>query len=287
MWQWARGQARKLMLHSSRNENEQLAEDSGLRDARGGGVAGLNIDPSWRAGRKLAEARKQRGWTQKDVADKIRVRVEYLQSLEAMNIKQLPGKAYALAYLRSYAKALGLNSSALAEQFKEECALSREDAQAQIRDPKSKPHRERPWIVAAAILLVAVTAVSWRVFYGGDTVEASVASDVRGERPVRAAVVYSAQPSLSVRQVEIRALSEAWLEARGPDGTVFLSRVLQQGDLYRPDPSPGWTLHARDGGAFEVYVDGASAGLLGALGAPVLGRPIDEIEPSLSASTAR
>jgi hypothetical protein len=54
---------------------------------------------------------------------------------------------------------------------------------------------------------------------------------------------------------------------------------LQPGDVYRPDPSPGWTLHARDGGAFELYVNGASAGLLGAEGMPVLGRSIDGIQP--------
>jgi hypothetical protein len=49
--------------------------------------------------------------------------------------------------------------------------------------------------------------------------------------------------------------------------------------VYRPDPSPGWTLHARDGGAFEVFINGQSAGLLGVAGMPVLGRQIDEIRP--------
>ena len=55
--------------------------------------------------------------------------------------------------------------------------------------------------------------------------------------------------------------------------------MLRAGDVYRPDPSPGWTLHARDGGAFELYVNGASAGLLGTAGMPVLGRSIDDIQP--------
>ena len=83
--------------------------------------------------------------------------------------------------------------------------------------------------------------------------------------------------------VEIRALTQGWLEARGPDGTVFLSRTLNPGDVYRPDPSPGWTLHARDGGAFEIFINGQSAGLLGVSGSPVLGRQIDEIRPVLQA----
>jgi hypothetical protein len=79
--------------------------------------------------------------------------------------------------------------------------------------------------------------------------------------------------------VEIRAVAAGHLEVRGPDGTVYLYRTLQAGEVYRPDPGPGWTLHARDGGAFELYVNGLSAGMLGTAGMPVLGRAIDEIQP--------
>ncbi|MET0182953.1 MAG: DUF4115 domain-containing protein, partial [Caulobacterales bacterium] len=89
------------------------------------------------------------------------------------------------------------------------------------------------------------------------------------------------------RHIEIRAVAESWLEVRGPDGTVFLSRTMKPGESYSPDPSPGWTLHARDGGAFQLFVDGESAGPLGSAGLPVLGRQIDSIEalpqPALSA----
>jgi len=56
--------------------------------------------------------------------------------------------------------------------------------------------------------------------------------------------------------------------------------------VYRPDPSAGWTLHARDGGAFEMYVNGVSAGLMGTAGMPVLGRSIDEIQPLTQAQAA-
>jgi hypothetical protein len=39
-------------------------------------------------------------------------------------------------------------------------------------------------------------------------------------------------------------------------------------------------VHARDGGAFEVIVDGTPAGLLGEAGKPVLGRRIDALQPT-------
>lgn len=245
------------------------------------------LDSAWRAGRKLSEARRQRGWTVDEVADRIRVRKEFLEALEEMNVKLLPGKAYALAFLRSYARELGIEEKAIVDQFQDECALTRDDGGVKpaMRTPTSKPRQRPPWFAAALLVLLASVFVGWR----------ALDSQLRAEDEQH--VVASADPATvgatpastgeaPSRVVEIRAVADAWLEARGPDGTVFLSRNLRAGDVYRPDPSLGWTLHARDGGAFELYVNGASAGLLGTLGMPVLGRSIDEIQPLTQASNA-
>jgi cytoskeletal protein RodZ len=225
----------------------------------------------------LAEARAQHGWTLDEVAERIRVRREFLEALEDMNVKLLPGKAYALAFLRSYARELGIEERSIVDQFQDECALTREDAAKQIRDPSSKPHRERPWAAAVVLVVIAALFVGWRALNAPmmRQSEAPAVATTSGAGPGEAPPT-----ALTTRRmVEIRAVSEAWLEARGPDGTVFLSRTLQPGDVYRPDPSPGWTLHARDGGAFELYVNGAPAGLLGTVAMPVLGRSIDDIQP--------
>jgi cytoskeleton protein RodZ len=239
-----------------------------------------DLDPAWRAGRKLAEARRQRGWSLDEVADRIRVRREFLEALEDMNVKLLPGKAYALAFLRSYARELGIDEKAIVDQFQDECALTRDGAQPQMRTPTSKPRKERPWTIAAGLVVIAALFVGWRALEMRAN-QAEPAEQAVTTAPAEAGRVVSASVSAAphARVVEIRAMAEAWLEARGPDGTVFLSRTLQPGDVYRPDSSPGWTLHARDGGAFELYVNGASAGLLGTAGMPVLGRQIDEIQP--------
>ena len=266
------------MLQPVPTEPTSAVEPSDLREPRLAERAPApTLDSTWRAGRKLSEARRQRGWSLDEVAERIRVRREFLEALEDMNIKLLPGKAYALAFLRSYARDLGIDEKAMVDQFQDECALTREDAQKQIRNPASKPHRERPWLAAAALVLLAAGFVGWRALQPGlaDAPPTELAVSQPGMVEENAAAA-----SITDRPVvEIRAVAEAWLEARGPDGTVFLSRNLQAGDVYRPDPSPGWTLHARDGGSFELYVDGASAGLLGTAGMPVLGRSIDEIRP--------
>jgi cytoskeleton protein RodZ len=236
------------------------------------------LDPAWRAGRKLSEARRQRGWTIEEVADRIRIRKEFLEALEDMNVKLLPGKAYALAFLKSYARELGIDDKAIVDQFQDECALTREDANKQLRNPSSKPRKERPWMVAAGLVVVAALFVGWRAIDVNGRDQAAETASSAG--PSTSGVVRtSTNAPVTRRVVEIRANAEGWLEARGPDGTVFLSRTLQPGDVYRPDASPGWTLHARDGGAFDLFVDGASAGQLGTAGMPVLGRSIDEIQP--------
>lgn len=237
------------------------------------------LDDAWRAGRKLSEARRQRGWTLDEVADRIRVRKEFLEALEEMNVKLLPGKAYALAFLRSYARELGIEEKAIVDQFQDECALTRDDApKAAIRTPTSKPKQRPPWAAAAVLVLIAAVFVGWRALDSQlrSETEQQVAASTEGASVGSTPASTAPAPQ---RVVEIRAVADAWLEARGPDGTVFLSRNLRAGDVYRPDPSPGWTLHARDGGAFELYVNGATAGLLGTAGMPVLGRSIDEIQP--------
>jgi transcriptional regulator with XRE-family HTH domain len=266
------------MLQPGSSEQNASAEPADARAQPKPGAPKLDLDPAWRAGRKLTEARRQLGLSLEQVAERIRVRREFLEALEDMNVKLLPGKAYALAFLRSYAKALGMDERAIVDQFQDECALTREDAQKQIRNPTSKPHPERPWLAAAALVLVAAGFVAYRALQHNEATQPAVTESNATPGPNMITPVATSAPS-ERRVVEIRAVTQAWLEARGPDGTVFLSRTLEPGDVYRPDASPGWTLHARDGGAFELFVNGAAAGTLGVPGSPVLGRPIDGIQP--------
>lgn len=259
------------MLNPNASDTPQAGEEGAQRVRPAAGAPALHIDPSWRAGRKLEEARRQLGLSYEQIASRIKVRREYLEALESMNAKLLPGKAYALAYLRSYAALLGLDAQAIVEQYQDECALSREDARAQVRLPDSRPHPERPWL--AAVFLVAIGA-GFMVFRAWQDAQPDIAPP-----PPQTSAPAAAGGPVQGRDIEIVAIEGGWIEVRGPDGTVFLSRTMRPGERYRPDPSPGWTIHARDGGAFQVYVDGLPAGPLGMTGMPVLGRQIDSIEP--------
>ncbi len=65
-------------------------------------------------GETLRSRREQLGLSLNDVAVRTRVRKAYLQALEEENLAALPGSAYAIGFLRIYAKHMGLAVEPLA-----------------------------------------------------------------------------------------------------------------------------------------------------------------------------
>ena len=246
-----------------------------------------------RAGTKLRTAREAQGLSLEQVAARTRIRVEYIAALETMNVNLIPGKAYAKAYLRSYVKCLGMTEGELVIQYENESARLREDSSDQIKDPTSKPAPERPWVGAAVLGVVGAAFVGWRALHDG-AAEAPPPAQTRSEHagattpatPVPQATPDDPWGGLSTQVVEIRATVPAWLEVRGPDGTIFVSRTIQAGESYRPDVGGNWTLHAKDGGVFEVLLNGTLLGPLGDAGSPVLGRQVDRIAAAPPAPVA-
>lgn len=224
------------------------------------------MEDAWRAGRKLSEARRQRGWTLDEVADRIRVRREFLEALEEMNVKLLPGKAYVLAFLRSYARELGIEEKALVDQFQDECALTRDDVAAPaIRTPASKPRQRPPWVWAAVLIIGLAGLVGWRALElqlrseGETPVVASGTTGAVGTTPVSTGAV-------TRRVVEIRALADAWSRRVGRTGRCS---YLRWGGRCLPSRRKPWLDFARSRWrGFELYVNGVSAGLLGTAGMP-------------------
>jgi len=49
----------------------------------------------------------------------------------------------------------------------------------------------------------------------------------------------------------------------GPDGTVYINRILEPGDSYRVPNAPGLKLKAGEGDAVELLLDGAASGYAG------------------------
>ncbi len=80
----------------------------GPSDATAGGVGTL-----------LAEERKRQGLTLNQVSDMLRIRQPYLEAIERGRIEELPGRTYALGFVRAYADYLRLDVGEIIRRFKE------------------------------------------------------------------------------------------------------------------------------------------------------------------------
>jgi cytoskeleton protein RodZ len=108
-----------------------------------------------RAGADLREARERLGWSLLEVAAELRIRLPYLEALEEGRLSALPGNAYALAFMRTYARALGLDAEEMTRRFKAEVAeIGR---RTELVFPIPMPDRGFP--AGAVVLLGIVLAI--------------------------------------------------------------------------------------------------------------------------------
>jgi cytoskeleton protein RodZ len=108
-----------------------------------------------RAGGDLRAARERLGWSIEMVAAGLRIRRPHLEALEAGRVDLLPGNAYAVGFLRTYAAALGLDPEEIGRRFKAEAADV--NRRTELAFPTPMPERGMP--AGALILLGVVLAV--------------------------------------------------------------------------------------------------------------------------------
>lgn len=108
-----------------------------------------------RAGADLRAARQRLGWPIEYVSAALRIRLPHLEALEEGRIDLLPGNAYAVGFLRTYARALGLDPDEIVRRFKAEA--SEVNRRTELIFPAPMPQRGVP--AGAVILLGVVLAI--------------------------------------------------------------------------------------------------------------------------------
>ncbi len=107
------------------------------------------------AGGDLRAARDRLGWPLADAAATLRIKPAFLLALEDGDLSRLPGNAFALGFLRTYAGALGLDPEEMLRRFKAEAAAVSQ--RTELSFPAPVPDRGLP--MGAVILLGLVLAV--------------------------------------------------------------------------------------------------------------------------------
>jgi len=121
-------------------------------------ISGDSDAPLETVGQDLRAARLRRGDDLATVSKALKIRKDHLESIEEDRIESLPGRTYAVGFVRSYADYLGLDSGQCVERFKAEIAgREHADAQQQVQVIDEEERRlPQGWKIIAGVVVLAM-----------------------------------------------------------------------------------------------------------------------------------
>ncbi|MFJ7316390.1 RodZ domain-containing protein [Pseudomonas sp. NPDC098747] len=117
-------------------------------------VAANRVNP----GETLRQARESNGWSLAEVALKLNLTVTSLSNLETGAFDKLPGHTFARGYIRAYAKLLGMDQTALVQQFDQSTGTDSQGSNVHALGRIEEPVRVSHTIlrIVSLLLLIAV-----------------------------------------------------------------------------------------------------------------------------------
>lgn len=178
-------------------------------------------------GETLRRERELRGVSLREIADATKISVRFLQALEKDRLDVLPGGVFRRAFVKQYARHLGLDPERLVAEFVY--------AHGEQAPDQPQPRRHRDGSNPATLLLIAVFATVavlslWKATPPREAAQPGAAPAARVEQaPEAAAVVEKAAAAVPEKLVmTLQAQQTCWVEVR-VDGQPRINRVLEQG----------------------------------------------------------
>ena len=195
-------------------------------------------------GAQLRTAREARGLSLEQVAAETRIPQRHLQTIEAGEFSALPARTYAIGFSRTYARAVGLDESDVADIVRAE--LDAQEAGPRHRpagfepgDPARVPSRLLGWLsVIAVVLVLAALFVIFRPYFSP---AADLPSLLEQEEAEQAAATSAAQqraappPAAANARgaVVFTALEErVWVKFYDASGTQLMQKEMARGERY-------------------------------------------------------
>lgn len=221
-------------------------------------------------GASLLDARSRRKLSLADVEAVTKIRARYLRALENEEWDELPGDAYARAFVRTYAGYLGLDAERLAEEVRQGSGALRPGERLPRVDPR--PHRAQPQrlrrgprvspkLVAALVsagLVALLIGIGISGGGGGGGAQRHPAKQsAGGGHHGRQGKGGTAPPPGHV--LTLVATGEVWVCLLGNGGSRIVDGlILYPGEKAGPFRSASFTM-AFGNGAVKMMVDGKQA----------------------------
>ena len=198
-------------------------------------------------GERLRNARVEQGKDIADIAGKTRIPSRHLEAIEKGEYSALPGRTYAVGFVKSYARAVDLSETEMAGDLKDEMGYDAPDYHArghvgqELDDPSKIPSSRLAWIAAVVGIIILVGGFAiWRTYFfpaqeyviaeepvGGDVAqEASAGGDL--------ATAEDADPELPTggEVVFISKEDGIWVRFYEADGKRLFEGTMKLGERF-------------------------------------------------------
>jgi cytoskeleton protein RodZ len=230
-----------------------------------------------------------------DVERAIRIRAVQIEAIESGDLSKLPGRVYAIGFVRSYSEFLGLDGDKMVELFKQQSAGK--TATPELNFPAGDDDTKLPpfWLVGLCLVVIVVVLAYWA---SSTTKERQTVNDIPpvpvasgppkasqqvvvpdqagtpvatpGDiAPVPQQTATTPDQTISEKPKEgiiLNIRENSWVEIKDQAGKTVLSRVLQAGDQYFVPDRPDLAISIGNAGGVEVEVDGQKLRPLGKKG---------------------
>jgi cytoskeleton protein RodZ len=225
-------------------------------------------------GKKLREARERRGVSLRDISSSTKVSISVLEALERNDISRLPGGIFGRAFVRSFAKEVGLDPETAIQEFIAQFPLESVTAGHPFPQPTvdeealDSDRRVASTFLRLVVLSMPIAVVVVYVTAAGRRVQPAVV-----EQPAIAAGLSSVQetPDGDGLTVALSVRRECSVSAT-VDSRQQLEWMLRAGDRRTLHVRRELVLTAHDAGAIEMVVNGVVAKPLGKSGEVVTAR---------------
>jgi len=261
-------------------------------------------------GEVLRRTREFYGKSLADVEGALRIRSSQIGAIEQGDISDLPGRVYAIGFVRSYAEYLELDGGRVVRLFKSQYMDGQGKAALSFPVPASETKTPALWLVSGALVVASIFMLVWHNF---NKVDRSIVQDVaqlpehiethineeilidaldiplqeaaaRGQSGVVEdnAVAQEVEESVvenmgGMQQTGIilKIIDDSWVEIKDGEGGILVSRVLVKGEEYFVPDNPGLSMSLGNAANVEIIVEGQSLKPLGGDGDVRRGIPLN------------
>lgn len=266
----------------------------------------LNFHTDMPVGEILRRTRVHYAQSLQQVEGFLRIRASHLDALEKGDLSQLPGRVYAIGFIRSYSEYLGLDGDKMVHLFKQQNGGKTKKPDLSFPVPASESKIPNMFIIGGSLsgVLVLIGFITFMVMAPAkkndipDVPEEltksqlnqapSLVSDstpvpeqqttttatnpdgtpvVQANSATGGEAATPAEPAAANKgRIVLEIVDPTWIEIRNKDGAAILRQVLKPGDIYLVPNEQGLIMATGNAGGINVKVDGKSVGALGTAG---------------------